>query len=142
MSKLIETKILDLATRFREAADLLCANGVPAGWKAWDTYPRAVCNLASETLGIIIQENLSIELTIEAGCTDDLTNSHSWLRYGEFIIDITADQFGKDKFYFGPETAWYAQWTERTQNELSTDPLFLSENCWPAYTDILQKMNE
>lgn len=63
-------------------------------------FPNGCCGDATDLLGLYLSKNHGIEsiYVCGSGLGDNPDQSHAWLLCGEYIIDITADQFN-DKGY-------------------------------------------
>ena len=82
------------AREFRTALENCPRNLLPVGF---EKFPTGSCADASLLLGKYLRDNGLGEfecVLADAGShSDDDWHSHAWLRQGELIIDITADQF-------------------------------------------------
>lgn len=84
----------------RSARDYLETN--PLGFGVHQPFPRGWCGDASRYLKEQLLRDLGIEARI---CTGDMyedpaltRNNHAWLEYGDYFIDITADQFNPEGY--------------------------------------------
>jgi hypothetical protein len=98
-------------------------------------FPRGACGPASEVLGRILKEEFQIEGMYVCASDHSQLNqeqSHAWVEVGEFIIDITHDQFqgtGLSGWVFKRGTGWHAQFSEI---DLRRNVFCTPEN-WPCY---------
>lgn len=98
-------------------------------------FPKGACGPASEVLGRLLKDKFQIEGTYV--CASDHSQlrreqTHAWVEVGEFIIDITHDQFqgtGLSGWVFEREAGWHAQFSEI---DLRRDVFCTPEN-WPLY---------
>ncbi len=97
-------------------------------------FPRGACGPASEILGRLLQDELGYE-GVYVSCDshpqlgDEQT--HAWFEVGEFLIDITHDQFkgtGLQGWVFDRGNEWHAQFSERDQRPGACTP-----EHWPCY---------
>jgi len=86
-SKNIEIENISRATR---NAILICKSST----RQFKDFPSGCCRDASVILGIILGNNGIKNLKYCSRDIDSNFPSHSWLEFNEFVIDITADQFG------------------------------------------------
>lgn len=105
-------QIEHLATVFRRAMQeaLNATTPIP---DCLSYFPEGACGWASEMLGEVLNQYLEGQVLFVA-CTDKLDpETHAWLRYGEFVIDITGDQFkGRPPVFVGRPDSWFDHWDE------------------------------
>lgn len=97
-------------------------------------FPRAACGPASEILGRLLQEELGYDGVYV--CGEDHPHfgqeqSHAWFEVGEFLVDITHDQFegsGLCGWVFELGNEWHALFNERDPR-----PGFCMPSNWPCY---------
>jgi hypothetical protein len=101
----------------------------------FEEFPHGSCGAATELLGKYLQDCGLGEFRYVSGWRhrpgEEQGHSHAWLRQGEVIVDITADQFGE---HYGPvvvttDSSWHDAfgdqqennaWDERTRNSRHT----------------------
>jgi hypothetical protein len=89
-------------------------------------FPRAACGPAAEIVGRILKETLQYEGVYVCGCHHPQLkseSSHAWFEVGDFIIDITYDQFqgtGLSGWVFKGGTGWHAQFTSLERRTFCT----------------------
>ncbi|TSE03937.1 hypothetical protein [Aquimarina algiphila] len=89
MSKEIEKDISDIkriATKFRKD---ICNGNIKFPFS--EDFPRGCCGNASDLLKKVLEGNSFQNIIYSKGWRNE--QSHGWLEYKGFIIDITADQF-------------------------------------------------
>lgn len=81
-------------------------------------FPKATCGPASEVLGRILKEEFQIDGIYVCASSHSLLDqeqSHAWVEVGEFIIDITHDQFhgtGLSGWVFKRGPGWHEQFSK------------------------------
>ena len=98
-------------------------------------FPEGTCGSASEVIGRILKEEFQIEGTYI--CADshpqyDWDRSHAWVEVGDFIIDITHDQFegtGLSGWVFERGMGWHAQFSEIVEHRNT----FSTPENWKEY---------
>lgn len=81
----------------------------------FEGFPRAACGPASEVLGRILSETLQLEGEYVCGESHPglgSEQSHAWFEAGDYLIDITHDQFagtGLNGWVFAKGSPWHAQ---------------------------------
>lgn len=96
--------------------------------------PSGACGVAADIVGRIVWEALQFEGVYV--CSSDHPQlkseaSHAWFEVGDFIIDITYDQFqgaGLSGWVFERGNGWHAQFQSQERREG-----FCSPSQWPAY---------
>lgn len=97
-------------------------------------FPRGACGPASEILGRLLQEELGYEGVYVRGDSHPQLGdeqSHAWFEVGEFLVDITHDQFdgtGLKGWVFERGNEWHAQFSERDPRPGACMP-----EHWPCY---------
>lgn len=84
----------------------------------WPSFPRGACGDASLILGQVL-DDAGIE-GFEYVCGNkykgdgEWYSSHGWLANGEWIVDITADQFPDvhEPVIVSCDSEWHAQWVQ------------------------------
>lgn len=86
-------------------------------------FPRGTCGGASEIVGRLLKEALQCDGVYVFGCRHPQLKpeaSHAWFEVGDFIIDITYDQFqgtGLSGWVFERGAGWHAQFLSlKSQN--------------------------
>lgn len=88
---------------------------------AFNGFPTMCCGIASEIMGEIIGETLKLEFELVIGkhhSTLEDEPSHAWIEVGEFILDVTYDQFhgtGLSGWVFDRGNGWHSQFTSQTR---------------------------
>jgi hypothetical protein len=97
-------------------------------------FPVASCGPAAEIVGRILKEKLGCNgvYVCGVGHPDLRSNqSHAWFEIGNYIIDITYDQFpstGLSGWVFERGVGWHAEFTT-----LDVREGFCTQNGWPDY---------
>lgn len=107
---------------------------VDAKGSTFSGFPKGACGVASDILGRIVWETLQYEGEYVCGTRHPKLKkgtSHAWFEVGEYIIDVTHDQFqatGLSGWVFERNDGWYVQFQslERRQG-------FCMPSGWPAY---------
>lgn len=97
-------------------------------------FPRGACGPASEIFGRLLQEELGYDGIYVCGDShpqlgDEQT--HAWFEVGEFLVDITHDQFdgtGLRGWVFDRGSEWHSLFSDRDPRPGACTP----EN-WPCY---------
>lgn len=91
-------------------------------------FPHGTCGPTTELLGLYLTGAYACSCRYvygDRGSMDDNTwRSHAWLQWGEWSIDITADQFGEPPVIFACDSTWHAGWDQ--------DPQPPGEFCGPS----------
>jgi len=116
--------LYQLASRFRQAIEVIPQSefrkvGSGISSFALRPFPAGCCGDTSELLAEFFRDNGftgAIYASGTRGGDGGEIFSHAWLVVGDWVVDITADQFanrGYDlpKVYVGPSTAWYQSFT-------------------------------
>lgn len=98
-------------------------------------FPEGACGAASEVLGRILKEQFQIEGTYI--CADshpqyEWNRSHAWVEVGDFIIDITHEQFegtGLSGWVFERGMGWHSQFAEIVERRNT----FCTPDNWKEY---------
>lgn len=97
-------------------------------------FPVGACGVAADIVGRIVWETLQYEGVYVCGCDHPQLRSetsHAWFEVGDFIIDVTHDQFqgtGLNGCVFERGTGWHAQFPSLTRREG-----FCYPSQWPCY---------
>jgi hypothetical protein len=97
-------------------------------------FPKASCGPAAEIVGRILKEKLDcygVYVCGDGHPSLEHGQSHAWYEVGNYIIDITHDQFqgtGLSGWVFERETGWHAEFTN-----LAPRNGFCMPNGWPCY---------
>ena len=97
-------------------------------------FPRGACGPAAEILGRILKEMLNCDGVYVCGQGHPLLNpeqSHAWFEVGDFILDITHDQFkgtGLSGWAFEREGGWHSQFSDQDRRKGYCTP-----EGWPCY---------
>jgi len=126
----ILAKIQTVATQLRGVLDKADTTLLPIPFRK---FPRGSCDAASEALGIHIREQLGYECVSAQGmcALGEEYSTHTWLEYGDLIIDITADQFGQAPVIVTRSSPWHARFGGVRQ-PLGIDPAWIKRNCDPV----------
>jgi hypothetical protein len=127
----LEDRIRDAAIYFREALDEADKPSLPI---AFQEFPCGSCGDASETLGYFLRCVLNIKTTyVSAKKTSPGGDyqSHAWLEYKGFIIDVTADQFGREPVVVTQDHSWHERFGVPRRSPLPKDRLRFAEYCAP-----------
>lgn len=106
------------------------------------TFPNGCCKNVSIILGLIMERNLKLDNVkmiqgIARTNENELSDTHIWIEYNSYIIDLTIDQF--DSFdaplvIHVKESAFHKQ-EFPNQNKFSID-LSKDHPLWQVYLDI------
>ncbi len=78
-------------------------------------FPKGSCGDASLLLNHSLQERGITDFTYYSGVNQS-GQSHAWLKHGEWILDITADQFGKyPEVWLTKSDEWHSQFNTLIQ---------------------------
>jgi hypothetical protein len=97
-------------------------------------FPRGACGPASELVMRLMKEELGLDGVYVCGVGHSQlrpNQSHAWVVVGEYIIDITHDQFASTGLagWVHPRTShWHAEFSDRDQREGVCMP-----ERWPMY---------
>ncbi len=100
--------IPDVASRLRATIDRAKVADAPIAWLS--RFPRDCCNLAANLLLF----DLSLagvsklrRLIAHVPCDNSSRPRHVWVEADEFVVDITADQFGQEPVIAAPHSVWH-----------------------------------
>ena len=111
MDQIIADK--ELSMRFRAAIESMDAKEF--GESTWfSNFPRGCCGDAAELLSKYLIDN-NIKTHYVSGMRSG--QSHAWLEYDGYIIDITADQFPEInvKVQITKDTSWHSMFREQSR---------------------------
>ncbi|HFH3285728.1 hypothetical protein [Pseudomonas aeruginosa] len=97
-------------------------------------FPRGACGPASEILGRLLKEEFDYDGVYVCGNDHPQLGreqSHAWLEVGEFLLDITHDQFketGLSGWVFERGGEWHELFSDT-----DTRPGFCAPANWPCY---------
>ncbi len=97
-------------------------------------FPRGACGPAAEILGRVVKERLHCDGIYVCGQDHPLLSpeqSHAWFEVGDFILDITYDQFegtGLSGWVFEREGGWHSQFSDQDRRKGYCTP-----EGWPCY---------
>lgn len=97
-------------------------------------FPSGACGVATEIFGRVLWERFQAEGDSVSGVNHPQlkkNQSHEWFEVGNFIIDITYDQFagtGLSGWVFKRGEGWHAQFREQKRNQG-----FLPNSQWADY---------
>lgn len=96
-----------IATAVRRALD-----GCPRSELPWANFPRGACGDVSLILGQLLDDEGIKGFQYICGNKYEPFSSHGWLQHGEWIVDITADQFDdvNDSVIVTDKSEWHACW--------------------------------
>lgn len=96
-------KIIKLSVAFRNALEKAKNNGDFKCIQPFCNFPKGCCGETSELLAqFLLKNNIKTNYVSGTYYLDFYnTQSHAWLETGNFIIDITADQFTNNKIFEG-----------------------------------------
>lgn len=140
--------LLSLVRRFRNAIVLACSCGEFSTRDRMIRFPNGCCDDASDLLAYYLYNVHSIRTEQFNGVyydnkePENITN-HSWLKYEDYIIDITYSQFSfvtnsKEEIYFG-ETNEFFNSLDRIQH---VDHYNIESDCrlWKDYKSIIKHL--
>ena len=114
-------KIEMLATAFRDAIELMSKDDLNIS-EHFKNFPNGCCGDTSELLSIYLKENdiTTIYVSGEKGL-----QSHGWLEYEDYIIDITADQFSgvEEKVIITNNSVWHGQFDIKWRRSVEIDKI-------------------
>ncbi len=106
---------------------------IDAKGSTFNGFPKGACGVASDILGRVVWETLQYEGEYVCGTRHPKLKgaSHAWFEVGDYIIDVTHDQFqatGLSGWVFERNDGWHAQFRslERRQG-------FCKPSGWSAY---------
>jgi hypothetical protein len=102
-------ELTDVATRFRSTLEkvLQTLQYIPPPFKS---FPFGSCGICSDMLGSILN-GMWTGPALYVGASDQMEQSHAWLRYEDIVIDVTGDQFpGRPPVFVGPPDSWFDLW--------------------------------
>ena len=115
-----------------EKVALACRFGlnslVDAKGSTFNGFPSGACGIASQILGRVIWETLQYEGEYVCGTRHPKLKSgvsHAWFEVGDFIIDITYDQFqttGLSGWIFDRNHGWHAQFRSQERRQGFSKP--------------------
>ncbi|WP_339508330.1 hypothetical protein [Pseudomonas sp. RL_35y_Pfl2_P42] len=121
-----------------EKVALACRVGlislVDAKGSTFNGFPSGACGVASDILGRVVWETLQYEGEYVCGTRHPKLKhgaTHAWFEVGDFIIDITYDQFqatGLFGWVFDRNDGWHAQFRSQERRQG-----FCMPSGWPAY---------
>ena len=78
----------------------------------WPAFPRGACGDVSLILGQVLDDEGITGFQYVCGNKYEPFSSHAWLQKGEWIIDITADQFPDvaEPVIVADDSAWHSLW--------------------------------
>lgn len=77
--------------------------------ECFHSFPRGACGVTCDVLATVLEHRFATRpLWVGARFADDTDASHAWLEVGGFIVDITADQFGKEPVIVAKRSDWHA----------------------------------
>ncbi len=97
-------------------------------------FPEGACGVASEIVARIVSETLQCEGVYVCGTRHpqlEKGSSHAWFEIGDFIIDVTYDQFegtGLSGWIFERSAGWHSQFSS-----LETTDGFMHPRKWGSY---------
>lgn len=106
---------------------------VDAKGSTFNGFPSGACRVASDILGRVVWETLQYEGEYVCGTRPPKLKdgaTHAWFEVGDFIIDITYDQFqatGLFGWVFDRKDGWYAQFRSQERRQG-----FCMPSGWPA----------
>ncbi|GLE84020.1 hypothetical protein VNPA120661_43400 [Pseudomonas aeruginosa] len=121
-----------------EKVALACRNGLislaDAKGSTFNGFPSGACGVASDIVGRVVWEALQYEGEYVCGCHHPELKSgvsHAWFEVGDFIIDVTYDQFHATGLYgwvFDRNDGWHALFPSQKRREG-----FCTPSQWPDY---------
>ncbi len=97
-------------------------------------FPSSACGVASDIVGRVVWEALQFEGEYVCGKRHPKLKSgvsHAWFEVGDFIIDVTHDQFqttGLSGWVFNRNDGWYALFRSQERRQG-----FCMPSGWPSY---------
>ena len=107
-------RIKELATNFRITIESMDHKEFEESeW--FSHFPRGCCGDASDLLSKYLMRN-GIKTLYVSGT--DGRQTHAWLEYYDYIIDITADQFPdiSEKIFITNNNQWHSRFKRQTKN--------------------------
>jgi hypothetical protein len=128
---MIEAEVLaDFAATCRAGLESLATSS----GSMFHGFPTAACGPASELLGRLLMEEFELESVYVCGVGHPQLRpgqSHAWVEVGDYLIDITHDQFpvtGLSGWVHPRASAWHASFRELDRREG-----FCMPEGWPMY---------
>lgn len=106
-------RVESIARSVRRAIEMCNPTELP-----WPTFPRGACGDTSLILGQVLHDAgiKGFEYVCGNKYSDDgaRCSSHAWLKNGELIVDITADQFPavRESVIVTNRSEWHQQWIQ------------------------------
>ncbi len=131
------------ASRFRRAMERCDPHDLPASCKE---FPLGSCGVASLMLGSYLADEGfgRFEYVVGEYRDDAGWHSHSWLRQGVIVVDITADQFAgmEERVIVSDDSAWHRSLSQGADGEANfrMHDEQTNEELAGAYKNILAQM--
>lgn len=127
--KLLMTKLVEVASKVRTAMEAFSEGA--ADNVVWQSFPNGCCGIASDLLGRALIELGFANVVYVNGeqIIDGREKSHAWIKVGDVIVDITADQFGGAPVIVTINSPWHTAWT--TEDEPRAP--ICNPNNWAMY---------
>lgn len=134
--------IEELTSKFRVAIESMTKGEF--GKSEWfSRFPRGCCGDSSELLSKYLMEN-GIKAEYVWGMNDN--QSHAWLEYNGYIIDITADQFPgiEERVLISTDKQWYSRFRRqvRKYSDFEIDNEFNKVRLSDLYKNITARIND
>lgn len=123
------------ATRFRGAME---ATPFGEGTGNLTGFPRACCHHACELLRRFLLDRGVGEFQVICGNhPHEQGEKHQWLRKGDVVVDITADQFGRAKVIVTRNSPWHdsLKGEPLPHTQADHDRLWEGDGFWEGYAD-------
>lgn len=98
-------------------------------------FPTGTCGPAAEVLGRIVKEKLDLDgvyVCSKGHPQLDFEQTHAWYEVGDFILDLTHDQFeetGLTGWVFEREGGWHSQFSDQERRSGFCSPI--GWTCYP-----------
>jgi hypothetical protein len=105
-------------------------------------FPRGCCGETSELLSKYLMEN-GVKTEYVWGVHGN--QSHAWLEYNSYVIDITADQFSdiKDRVVIKADKQWYSKFKRQSRkySDFEIDNELNKVRLGTLYKNIISRIN-
>jgi hypothetical protein len=127
MTDTVMEQLLEIALAARGALERYAPNAEGMDGILFGRFPHGTCGGTSELLGRYLIEAGYENVMYVCGNKHN-EGSHAWVEVGEFILDITGDQFGQPAVVVTTASDWHDEW----EQEGARPPICTREQ-WPMY---------
>ncbi len=103
-------RIVQIATALRQAIERCPKTKLP-----WENFPRGACGDTTLVLGQLLFDHGIAGFKYISGqkhWPDGRFSTHAWLQNGQWVVDITADQFPEvqQAIIVSSDSPWHREW--------------------------------